>query len=101
MTTKLLDDPLTGGLVVSEAAGAQFASLHRQFLGLQKAVAQLKCRNIFRWQSRCPSFLKVVTDGLEFEGELFKSLSAVAKRVTGSHWNGYKFFNLKKEGGSR
>ena len=43
----------------------------------------------------------VVTDGFEFEGELFKSLSAVAKRVTGSHWNGYKFFNLNNEGESR
>jgi hypothetical protein len=45
--------------------------------------------------------VKVVTNGFEFEGELFKSLSAVAKRITGSHWNGYKFFNLNKEGGSR
>lgn len=45
--------------------------------------------------------VKVVTGGFEFEGELFKSLSAVAKRVTGSHWNGYKFFNLNKEGESR
>ena len=45
--------------------------------------------------------VKVVASGFEFEGELFKSLSAVAKRVTGSHWNGYKFFNLTKEGESR
>ncbi|GIW97568.1 MAG: hypothetical protein KatS3mg111_0901 [Pirellulaceae bacterium] len=45
--------------------------------------------------------VKVVRDGFEFEGELFKSLSAVAKQVTGSHWNGYKFFNLNKEGESR
>jgi hypothetical protein len=45
--------------------------------------------------------VKVVTGGFEFEGELFKSLSAVAKQVTGSHWNGYKFFNLTNEGGSR
>ncbi|MCO6458903.1 MAG: DUF2924 domain-containing protein [Pirellulaceae bacterium] len=45
--------------------------------------------------------VKVVAGGFEFEGELFKSLSAVAKRVTGSHWNGYKFFKLNKEGESR
>ncbi len=45
--------------------------------------------------------VKVVRDGFEFEGELFKSLSAVAKRVTGSHWNGYKFFKLNKDGESR
>jgi len=42
--------------------------------------------------------VKVVATGFEFEGELFKSLSAVAKRITGSHWNGYKFFNLQNDG---
>lgn len=34
-----------------------------------------------------------------FEGEIFKSLSAVAKHITGSHCNGYLFFRLKKRGG--
>ncbi len=42
--------------------------------------------------------VKVLANGFEFEGELFKSLSAVAKKITGSHWNGYKFFNLNKTG---
>jgi Protein of unknown function (DUF2924) len=43
--------------------------------------------------------VKVLAEGFEFEGELYKSLSAVAKRVTGTHWNGYHFFGLttKKE----
>lgn len=45
--------------------------------------------------------VKVLANGFEFEGELFKSLSAVAKRITGSHWNGYKFFNLTNKGESR
>lgn len=34
-------------------------------------------------------------DGFEFEGEVYRSLSAVAKAVTGSHWNGRYFFGLK------
>jgi len=38
--------------------------------------------------------VRVVTGGFEYEGELFKSLSAVAKKITGSHWSGNKFFNL-------
>jgi hypothetical protein len=45
--------------------------------------------------------VKVVGDGFEFEGELYKSLSGVAKQVTGSHWNGFKFFNMPCEGGNR
>lgn len=39
----------------------------------------------------------VLTDGFEFEGERYTSLSAVAKVVTGSHWNGRLFFNLKPQ----
>jgi hypothetical protein len=42
--------------------------------------------------------VKVLGDGFEHEGERFKSLSAVAKRVTGKHWNGYHFFGLSRQG---
>jgi hypothetical protein len=38
----------------------------------------------------------VLQDGFEFEGHTYKSLSAIAKAVTGSHWNGYLFFGLTK-----
>ena len=44
----------------------------------------------------------VRADGLfECEGENYKSLSAVAKAVTGKHWNGFHFFGLRKNGGDR
>jgi hypothetical protein len=45
--------------------------------------------------------VKVLTDGFEWEGERYKSLTAVAKAVTGKHWNGYHFFNLRQNGGER
>jgi hypothetical protein len=37
----------------------------------------------------------VLADGFEFEGERYRSLSAIAKAVTGSHVNGFRFFNLE------
>ncbi len=40
----------------------------------------------------------VEKDGFVYEGEKYKSLSAVAKEITGTHWNGYHFFGLKKGG---
>lgn len=43
----------------------------------------------------------VLADGFECDGERYKSLTAVAKAVTGQHWNGYHFFNLRKNGGER
>ena len=36
----------------------------------------------------------VLDDGFEFEGKRYRSLTAVAKAATGSHWNGRHFFGL-------
>lgn len=38
----------------------------------------------------------VCSDGFAYAGERFKSLSAIAKRVTGTPWNGFLFFHLEK-----
>ena len=43
----------------------------------------------------------VLADGFEFEGEVYKSLSAVAKTITGTHCNGYLFFRLRGQGGEK
>ena len=36
--------------------------------------------------------VQVLTEGFAFEGQVYPSLSAVAKAATGSHCNGYLFF---------
>jgi hypothetical protein len=36
----------------------------------------------------------VLQDGFEHDGAIYRSLSAVAATITGSHWNGYHFFGL-------
>ena len=39
----------------------------------------------------------VKADGtFEYAGQSYRSLSAIAKVITGSHWNGYLFFGLTK-----
>ena len=40
--------------------------------------------------------VEVETGGFRYEGQLFGSLSAVAKHITGTHWNGLLFFGLRK-----
>ena len=35
-------------------------------------------------------------NGFEYEGRIFRSLSAVARDITGTRWNGRLFFGLKK-----
>lgn len=41
---------------------------------------------------------KVLTKGFEYEGQVYRSLTAVAEAVTGSHWNGHLFFGLTGPG---
>lgn len=36
----------------------------------------------------------VLESGFEYRGERFSSLSEIAKRITGSHWSGPRFFGL-------
>ena len=43
----------------------------------------------------------VLDDGFEYQGRRFKSLTAVANFITGSRWNGYVFFGLKKQNRSK
>jgi hypothetical protein len=38
--------------------------------------------------------VKVLVGGFEFEGQIYRSLSAIAGEVTGTKWNGFAFFNL-------
>lgn len=38
--------------------------------------------------------VKVLENGFEYQGALYKNLSAVAKAVTGDHWNGFLFFGF-------
>jgi hypothetical protein len=40
----------------------------------------------------------VMDRGFEYLGRVYRSLSAIAKEVTGSHWNGLYFFGLTKRG---
>ena len=39
--------------------------------------------------------VEILKDGFEYNGQKFNSLSAVANKITGTKWNGPKFFNLK------
>lgn len=36
----------------------------------------------------------VLNDGFEYDGKHWKSLTAIAKAITGNHWNGPLFFGL-------
>ncbi len=41
--------------------------------------------------------VKVLKEGFEFKGKNYGSLSAIAREITKTSWNGFTFFGLKKE----
>ena len=78
---------LTGG---REKRGASF-----------DPVATLKTGTtlVRQWRGHTHAVL-VRDDGFEYEGERYRSLSVVAKRITGAHWSGPRFFGLTKPAGA-
>ena len=38
----------------------------------------------------------ILADAFEYDGETYRSLSAIAHAITGAHWNGYHFFGIQK-----
>jgi hypothetical protein len=41
-----------------------------------------------------PFQVKALEKSFEFQGKTYRSLTAIAKIITGMHWNGYLFFGL-------
>ena len=39
----------------------------------------------------------VLRDGYDWQGRKFRSLSAVAKAITGTNWNGFRFWGLREK----
>ncbi|MCB1498645.1 MAG: DUF2924 domain-containing protein [Bauldia sp.] len=49
------------------------------------------------WQGRVVEVV-VEAEGFRFENRMFRSLSAAATAITGSRWNGPRFFGLRQSG---
>ena len=52
-----------------------------------------------QWKGR-NMVVRVLENGFEYDGETYGSLSAVARAITGTKWNGFVFFGLKKRSGA-
>jgi hypothetical protein len=47
------------------------------------------------WRGRTHTVL-VQKDGFEYEGQRYRSLTVIAKRITGAHWSGPRFFGVTR-----
>ena len=55
-------------------------------------------RLIREWQG-VEHTVTVLDDGYEWQGRPYRSLSAIARAITGTRWNGWVFFGLKNRRG--
>lgn len=62
-----------------------------QFPGL---VLSPGTRLMREWQGQT-HHVTVVADGFEYDGKVWRSLSAIARSITGTAWSGPVFFGLK------
>jgi hypothetical protein len=57
-------------------------------------------RLVREWHSHTHT-VTVTEDGFEYAGKSYPSLTKVAKKITGAHWSGPRFFGLKPAGAPR
>lgn len=57
-------------------------------------------RLIREWRGRTHS-VTVTEDGFEYAGASYPSLTKIAKKITGAHWSGPRFFGLPTAGVAR
>ena len=56
-------------------------------------------RLVREWQG-VQHVVTVRSDDFEYEGRPYQSLSAIARHITGTRWNGWVFFGLRQAGAS-
>jgi hypothetical protein len=56
-------------------------------------------RLVREWQG-IEHTVTVLKDGFEWQGRPYASLSAIARAITGTRWNGWTFFGLKNHKGA-
>lgn len=49
------------------------------------------------WKGKAHTVVVEADGGLRYDDRLFQSLSQVAREITGSRWNGPRFFGLRSE----
>ncbi|MGE3718533.1 MAG: DUF2924 domain-containing protein, partial [Bauldia sp.] len=79
-----------------EDLGEQLASGKKVTLGDNRPIAGI--RLIREWQG-VEHCVTVRQADFEYQGRPYKSLSAVARAITGTRWNGWIFFGLKNQRG--
>ena len=71
-------------------------SVRRQAASASSALTLAPGTRLLReWKGRT-HHVTVLDSGFEYESQVFKSLTAITRRITGMGWSGPLFFGLRK-----
>jgi hypothetical protein len=96
--TYKLQERVYGGFSKSTARKLERASAAVATSGSGKATPPLSLKQgtrlVREWRGVTHTVL-VHADGVEWRGQRYRSLSVVAREITGAHWSGPRFFGLR------
>ena len=101
ITYKLQERPL-GGLSKSIIRKLERLNLDSEASDAQKPAPPISlkagARLVREWRG-VTYIVLVHADGFEWNGRRYRSLTLVAREITGAHWSGPRFFGLRKRAG--
>jgi hypothetical protein len=101
ITYKFQERPL-GGLSNSILRKLERLNLDSESSDAQKPAPPISLKagtRLVREWRRVTHTVLVHTDGFEWNGRRYRSLTLVAREITGAHWSGPRFFGLRKGAG--
>ena len=78
-----------------EALGEQFADRNITRRRIRHDAMPIAGTRLLREWQGVEHTVTVLTEGYEWQGRPYRSLSAIARAITGTRWNGLVFFGLK------
>ena len=78
-----------------EALGEQLDGGDRKKSGVRADLMPIAGTRLIREWQGVEHVVTVTGDGFDWQGRPYKSLSAIARAITGTRWNGWVFFGLK------
>ena len=80
-------DPVNNAVLKPQVAASGFLPKRDRRLPLPGTIVTKKYKDT-------KIQVKTLDKGFEYNGKVYKSLTAIAQEITGAHWNGFLFFNL-------
>jgi hypothetical protein len=81
-----------------EALGEQIDAKNITLRRIRREQRPIVGTRLLREYQGVEHVVTVMRDGFEWQGRPYQSLSAIARAITGTRWNGWTFFGLRKAG---